>query len=307
MSQSSTKPGVWRWIVRAVVGSTVLAMCWIIASYAMAHYLTRRTGSGVAAEEAIPDCLANKVEAFRLETSDGQKLGAWYLPGREQAPVVVLLHGNGGSRTTCIDQALLLQEAGMAVLLPTLRAHGDSTGEMNDYGYSARQDVIAAVNWIRKKEDRPLVIWGQSLGSAAALFAAKELGTQVQGYILECPFADLRTAVRNRTRLRLPMVLDSVAYAGLVAVAPLVLPQFDDISPKKAAHDVPREIPVLLLAGGQDQRATPEEAQAIAEQIPGKSEVVVFESAQHLQLLVADATKYRQKTLDFIQRCGKNR
>src|SRR5262249_52034256 len=153
-------------------------------------------------------------------------------------------------------------------LLVSLRAHGDSTGEVNDFGYGARHDVTAAVAWAEKNHPhRPIIVWGRSLGSAAALFAAGDLGHRVRGYVLECPYRDLRTAVRTRTRLRLPPVAADVAYLGLVTTAPLVLPDADRISPLEAAGEVPEGMPVLILAGGKDRRARPEEAEAIRDRI----------------------------------------
>ncbi len=80
-----------------------------------------------------------------------------------------------------------------------MRAHGDSSGEFNDIGYSARLDVVAAVEFLeRRRPARPILIHGTSLGAAAATFAAEELGHRVHGYVLECPYRDLRTAVWNR-------------------------------------------------------------------------------------------------------------
>jgi hypothetical protein len=40
---------------------------------------------------------------------------------------------------------------------------------LNDFGYSARQDVLAAVDWLEHNHfGRPVVVWSQSLGAAAA-------------------------------------------------------------------------------------------------------------------------------------------
>ena len=52
------------------------------------------------------------------------------------------------------------------------------------------------------------------MGSAAAVFAAGELGHRVHGYILESPYQDLKVAVWNRVNVALPPVLSHAAYAG---------------------------------------------------------------------------------------------
>jgi len=172
----------------------------------------------------------------------------------------------------------------------------------NDFGYSARHDVVAGVEWLEGRHPgRATVVWGQSLGSAAALFAAQQLGERVRGYLLECPYQDLRTAVRNRTRVFLPPGLDVLAYSGLVAVSSFVLPTLDQISPQEAAAGVPKAVPVLILAGTADQRARPEEARAIAARI-GHAEVVVVEGGDHSRLEEPDPERYRRIVTDFLAR-----
>ena len=60
--------------------------------------------------------------------------------------------------------------------------------------------MIAAVEFLeRHRPGKPIVVLGASLGAAAAVFASGELAHRVQGYILESPYKDLKTAVRNRS------------------------------------------------------------------------------------------------------------
>ena len=162
----------------------------------------------------------------------------------------------------------MLAAEGCTVLLVSLRAHGDSSGEYNDIGYGARHDVIAAVDFLeRRRPGKPIVIHGTSMGAAAAVFASGELARRVHGYVLECPYRDLKTAVWNRVEDALPPVLDRVAYQGPARRRPLVFPDLGKISPVAAVGGIPADVPVLILAGGQDRRARPEEARAIHDRV----------------------------------------
>ena len=293
-----------KWVRRMFVVGAVAVLVWLAASFAVAARLTRRARP--VAPEPLPAVPWGTAESLELHTADGQTLGAWFFSGHADRPVVVLVHGNGESRSACLPQAELLVSAGYSVLSVTLRAHGDSTGESNDFGLSARHDVVAACGWLgAKRPGTPVVVWGRSLGSAAALFAAPDLGPRACGYVLECPYRDLRTAVRNRLRDRLPPVFDAVAYAGLRVAAPLVLPDFDRISPLEAAAAVPREARALVLAGSADRRATPDEARAIAGRLGPNAELVVVEGGDHLQLAKPDPAFYRATLLAFLAKCGK--
>ena len=295
----STTPRRWR--RRLILTTTLGVSLWLFASWLVADLMTRRAQP--ARPEPAPAVAWGTVRDVRLATADGQELGAWFVAGRADRPPVLLLHGNGGSRADCLDLAEWLAAAGHPSLLVTLRAHGDSTGERNDFGYSARHDVAAAVAWLGETCPGRPVVWGRSLGGAAAVFAAADLGDRVGGYVLECVYRDLRTAVRNRTRSRLVPPFDRIAYAGLSLTAPLVLDDVDQISPLDAAALVPKDLPVLLLAGGADRHATPAESVAIAERIGPRAELVVFDGAGHLGLARTDPTRYRAVATKFLASC----
>ena len=249
--------------------------------------------------------------AQRIKTTDGEELGAWFVDGRDKAPSVLLLHGNNGNRGHALTAPKFLASHGCAALLITLRAHGDSTGSYNDIGWGARQDVWAAVDYLEKRRPgRPIIVSGNSLGSAAAAFAALELGHRAAGYILESPYQDLKVAVWNRTDVHLPPVLSSVAYAGLRTVGPIFLPHIEQISPQKAVRGIPEDVPVLILAGGADRLARAEEAKAIHGEVATHGKLVFFPRAGHGNLYHNDPELYERTVLEFLhenQGCGRER
>ena len=284
-----------RWLIFGVVAIA----SWLIASLGVAYSLTHR--SQAPFREPAPEVPWGPLASYRIATIDGQGIGAWYAEGEDDAPSVLLLHGNGGSRRNVLSRAAILaSEGGCAVLLISLRAHGDSTGRVNDIGFGARRDVIAGVEFLRsRRPGQPVIVLGTSLGAASAIFAAEELGDRVQGYILESPYRDLKTAVWNRTAAYLPPVLDRVAYAGLRITAPLILPDFERIAPIRAIGQIPDDVPILLLAGGADPLARPEEAMALYRRVESHGRIAIFPDAGHHDLLEADPKRYRRLLLNF--------
>jgi alpha-beta hydrolase superfamily lysophospholipase len=278
-----------------------LLLFWFASSLGVAYWFTRRARPAFA--EPTPAISWARIQEHRLTTSDGQEIGAWYIEGDRHKPAVVMLHGNGACRSALLDIAHCFHDEGCGVLALSMRAHGDSTGEWNDFGYSSRLDVVAAVEWVeRHHPDRPIILFGTSLGSAAAAFAANDLGRRVRGYILECPYENLKRAVRNRTEVYLPPVLDSVAYWGLLAAAPFFFADVDKIYPATAVYAVPPEVPVLILAGGRDRRARTDEARTIYEAVRTHATLEVFEGGDHSLLLASDPPRYRRLIGEFIRR-----
>ena len=292
-----------RRIRRWIVFLTVAPVIWLTVSAAVAYRLTHRRSPRF--DEPAPQITWGRIEADRLKTADGEELGAWFVDGREHAPSVVLLHGSNGNRGHTLSRAQFLASHGFAVLMVTFRAHGDSTGDYHDIGWGAQQDVRAAVEFLESRRPGcPIIISGNSMGSAAAIFAAGDLGHRVQGYILESPYQDLKVAVWNRVDGVLPPILSHAAYAGLRAVAPVFVPHLDRISPLEAIRGIPGDVPVLILAGDADRLARAHEARAIFQAVETHGKLVFFPRAGHGNLFNSDRVLYERTVLEFCRGVG---
>ncbi len=243
-----------------------------------------------------------QAEEHRLTTSDGQEIGAWLV--RHPAPqgCVLVLHGNGTSRSARLGVMELVWSHGYSVMAISLRCHGDSTGEVNDLGWSARNDVIAAVGFLEREcLNRPVYVVAQSLGSAAAIFASDQLGHRVSGYFLEQPYSDLKTATWNRLQNNLPPVLDLVAYTGLRLWSGVFLPaDARRHSPHDMIAQIPAEVPIVIATGSADRHARLDEVQAIFHQVKDHAKLVVFPGAEHVSLYEYDPKLYSEALLDCL-------
>jgi uncharacterized protein len=278
----------------------VLLTLWLLVSLAVAYWFTRRPQPPFP--EPLPAADWGKFEAHRLKTSDGEEIGAWLVVGAENAPSVLLIHGIGASRSACSSRAKMLATQGLWVLMISLRAHGDSTGDFNDMGYSARHDIVASVEFLeRRRPGKPIIIHGLSMGGAAAVFASSELAHRVQGYILESPYRNLKVAVWHRTENTLPPILDRITYLGLLVVSPLVLPDLAKTSPVGAISGIPADVPVLILAGSDDPVARPDEARAILDCVRLHGRLVLFEHAGHMNFPEIYPDHYQRSVLGFLR------
>jgi pimeloyl-ACP methyl ester carboxylesterase len=259
---------------RVLVALIGMVIVWALSGVVGAWALTRRRSGPFA--EPTPAGFTQ----VRLRSSDGLAIGGWLAEDEDDRVTIVLAHGNGASRTALEGHARALRELECAVMPITLRAHGDSDGDSNDLGWSARHDVIAAVDHLRaRRPERPIVVLGSSLGAAAAVFAAEELGDTVAGYVLVAPYADLVDAVHYRTQRYLPPILDTLAFAALWLGGQLVITDIDRIRPFEAAARFP-DVPMLIFAGGADDRAPVDDARRIADAAP-RARVIVVEGADH--------------------------
>jgi pimeloyl-ACP methyl ester carboxylesterase len=228
-----------RRLVRGTIASLGLVVLWLAISTVAIIRLTGRPRPRF--DEPVPFVTWGKLVEQRFQTRDGHDIGAWFIDGHPDAASILILHGNKGSRTNSLKYAEFLAPAGFAILMPSLRCHGDSSGNFHDIGYGARQDVISAVEFLEKRRPgRPIIVLGTSLGAATATYASEELRHRIRGYILESPYQDLKTAVWNRTHTYLPSPIHQIAYAGLRLAGLAVLPHLDEISPSRRSMEFPR-------------------------------------------------------------------
>jgi uncharacterized protein len=125
-----------------------------------------------------------------LETSDGLRLGAWFVPGRDAAtPAVLVANGNGGHRGLRAPLAAALAGRGLAVLLFDYRGYGGNPGSPSEEGLA--RDVRAARAHLLEAGVPPdrLLYLGESLGAGVVT----ELATEhpPAGLVLRSPFVDL--------------------------------------------------------------------------------------------------------------------
>jgi len=287
----------WRWIIFSTLLSLLVG--WLGSSYLVARYFVSR--HSLPYVEKLPVIEGMIFTEHQLTTRDQQTIGSWYVQGPAGSPVVLLVHGHHADRSACLSRARLFHELGCGCMLITMRAHGDSTGDLDDFGYGGRLDVLAAIEFLKKQAPgRPILLVGMSAGAAAVCFAAGEPGIEVAGVVMEQPYLDMPTAVKRRTDLFLPSVLSYVAYTGLLVMGKVVLPHYDEISPFNAVMRIPVRVPIWILAGMKDNRADPTEAKAIFDRAIHHAVLTVFPEAGHESLLEHDPQKYRDLARQWV-------
>jgi fermentation-respiration switch protein FrsA (DUF1100 family) len=121
-----------------------------------------------------------------LDTSDGERVVAWHVAPREQGPVVLYFHGNGGSLRYRIDRFKALTASGHGLVALSYRGYGGSSGRPTETGLI--NDALATYDFaVARHPSDLIVLWGESLGSGVAIALAAQ--RPVGRLILEAPFS----------------------------------------------------------------------------------------------------------------------
>ncbi len=170
-----------------------------------------------------------------LQTEDGKRLGAWYLPGAagERRPAVVVFNGNGGDRSGRTTLARGLSRLGLSVLLFDYRGYGGNPGTPSEDGLAF--DARAARTWLAAQPDVDpdrIVYFGESLGGAVAIGLSLE--HPPAALVLRSPFTSLAE-------------VGKVHYPWL-PVGWLLIDRFPSIDRIGSAA-----APVMVVAGDRDE------------------------------------------------------
>ncbi|MFT5049783.1 MAG: fermentation-respiration switch protein FrsA (DUF1100 family) [Chlamydiales bacterium] len=165
-----------------------------------------------------PGELGWKFESATLRTTDGVRLGAWFLPVEGARGAVLISHGNAGSMEDRLSQAGAFRAMGLAVLLYDYRGYGDSDGSPSEAG--TYLDARAALEHLvheRGFSPEQIVLYGESLGGAVTIELAS--ARPVGAVIVESSFTRL-SDVGARVYPWLPVRwLTRIHYASIERVA----------------------------------------------------------------------------------------
>lgn len=129
-------------------------------------------------------------EEVWLDTADGERLHAWWLPHPQARASVLFSHGNAGNISHRMDSLRIFHELELNVLIYDYRGYGNSSGRPSEEG--TYRDARAAWDWIVNAAavaPDEVFLFGRSLGGAVSAWLATEV--DAAGLILESTFTSV--------------------------------------------------------------------------------------------------------------------
>jgi len=188
----------------------------------------------------------DRVAETRLRTADGLDILAWNLPaGHADAPMLLYLHGNGGSLAYRADRLRRFEVLGWGALVVQWRGYGGNPGQPSETGLA--EDARAGLRTLQEAgvPAARIVLWGESLGTGLAIRLAAEQPRAVAAVILESPYTSLLALARQHYPVLPSGLLLRDRYDSLA-----LIPQV--------------EAPLLVLQGARDVLVPPAMGREIA-------------------------------------------
>jgi fermentation-respiration switch protein FrsA (DUF1100 family) len=267
-------------------GGTLLAGAPIVLVTAlMAGLADRLIYFPIAEHDGSPAAIGLAHEDVWPVAGDGVKLHGWFVPGGEDAPGVLFLHGNAGNVSHRLDKLAVLHRLGLSVLMLDYRGYGRSEGSPDEPGL--HRDAVAGYEELARRvpADRAILLYGESLGGAVAT----ELATrrEIAGLVLESTPSSILAVAKHHYPV-LPVQLFLAA-------------RFDALSRVDRVT-----APILVLHSTEDEIVPFTMAEAILAKAPEPKRMVRLRGGHNDCFLVSSAA-YEGALRDFLEQLRRER
>jgi alpha-beta hydrolase superfamily lysophospholipase len=248
-----------------------------------------------------PDNMGILFETHRININNEIELEAWHIPHAHSKGVILLFHGYASSKSSLLPAARAFYEMDYETFLVDFRGSGGSSQSTTSIGYYEADDVSKAVEHVHVHKmlgnKKPLILYGQSMGSAAILRAISANNTPPDAIIIEAVFNKMLATVKNRFSM---MGLPSFPAAHLLVFWGSIQSGFFGIGHNPAEYAKNVQCPALMLHGTEDDRATIEEAEAVFRNLKDQKRFERFAGVGHLSYLAANPDKWKRSISQFL-------
>lgn len=233
--------------------------------------------------------------------SDGVKITGWWSDSGSDELVVVCCHGYLMNRCELMPMMVVLRDLEASWMFFDFRAHGKSGGKTCSMGKFEAHDVAAIVEWIReRKPEAKIVLYGSSMGGAAAAIALGDDPSLADALVLDGAFSSMDEAGRGWWDFiggkTLAFFLAPTVWLGrlILKFDPAKVVIADYLS--KVQHK-----PALFLAGEDDPIVPMKSMLKNVEAAGDDSFIERFEECGHGEARFKQPDRYQEVIRKFIQ------
>jgi pimeloyl-ACP methyl ester carboxylesterase len=243
-----------------------------------------------------------KFTDVKFPSTDGITLRGWYVPAGQGAKgTIIYCHGHNRTKVEMLPMAAFGHKLGYNGLLFDLRHQGQSEGTMSSIGYLERHDAVGAARFALEKEkaQRPVVLWGISMGAAAALMAAAD-SPDVDGVISDSTFLSFENVIKHHWKLFFGLPTFPVADEVMYWTAHRVGFDPSEFDLEKAVGRIgPR--PVLFIGVEGDKRMPPSIARTLYGEAQSElKDIEVVPGERHGEGFKSGQGKYQEAIKRFL-------
>jgi uncharacterized protein len=294
-------------IGKIAIGSFIVTnLLAYVGVHVMTHtHLARQIGLSLPrpTSQRLPSDVGLKYATVRIPSGKDKWVEAWSIPAALSATskgTVLLFPGHLSSKgKQLIPLAQVFHQLNYDCLLVDFRGVGGSSGDTTTLGATEAQDVAVAMQYIRQiHHERPIILYGLSMGSAAVLTAIANEKIAPDAIVLELPYARLIDAVRSRVSKN--SHLPTFPISELLVFWGGIQHGFNGFAHNPIDYARQVKCPILILNGGLDPWTQQSEINELFANINSQKKLVTFDRAGHDLLISIDRNLWEQSIEGFL-------
>ena len=278
--------------------------------FALQHTTLNHPNNGYAEEyeKGRAWCESREMKDYYIQSRDGLRLHASYLPVKNAERIVILCHGYRASKFgTVAYPAEFLHDEKCDILFIDQRCCGESEGKIITFGAKEQYDILEWVSHMGAKNEKglPIYLFGQSMGAASVLLAAgHKLPADVHGIIADCGYHSMKQQLRD-----IAAGWFHLKHIGLllfrVDIFCRLLGKFSMKETDTTAALQTNRLPVLFFHGELDTYVWPENSKRNYELCCAEKELVLVPEARHSCSSYVAPELYKEKLKEFFKKYDK--
>ena len=236
-----------------------------------------------------------------VKAADGFTLsGISYEHKPKNSEWVLIAHGYSSRKEAMLTYAKRYYNAGYNVLLPDLRAHGESEGDFVGMGWLDRKDLVIWIeNLLGRHPNAYIVMHGISMGGAAVMMASgEELPNNVKAIVEDSGYTSVWDILEYQLGYRYHLPAFPVLYGADIWSNSKWGYNWKDAS---AVEQVKKsKTPIMFIHGGEDDIVPTTMVYDLYQAAQCSKRLLIIEGAKHASAVSTDPERYWDEVFAFI-------
>jgi len=251
------------------------------------------------AEKWVESISNTKVE---IKANDGITLrGTEYILDEQNNKWVIILHGYHSEPSSVISIGMHFSEKGYNVLIPSMRACGDSEGEYIGMGWLDKDDLQCWIKLITKQNEKAeIILHGSSMGAATVLMASGDnLPENVKAIIADSGYTSVWDIFASEAKARFN--LPSFPLLNMFQIVANTRAKYD-IKEASALEQVKKsKTPILFIHGDADDFVPEYMCEELYNAANCTKDKIIVHDAGHIESKYKEPETYYNKIFEFIK------
>lgn len=242
-----------------------------------------------------------KNEKVEITANDGITLkGTEYIKDEQINDWVIVLHGYRSNPESVISIGRHFSEKGYNVLIPYMRATGESEGEYIGMGWLDKDDLKCWIDLIVKQNNNAnIILHGSSMGAATVLMASGDkLPSNVKAMIEDSGYTSVWDIFASEAKARFN--LPAFPVLNMFEIVANFRAKYN-IKDASALEQVKKAtVPILFIHGDNDDFVPEYMCEQLYEAANCKKDKLIIHGAGHTESRYKEPETYYNKIFDFL-------